>query len=468
MAISSIGVGSGLPIEQLLKDLRESENQPLVLIQSQQISAQNRISAYSTLKSALEALNTAGKALGKDDAFGALKATTAGDHFTASVTNKAVAGQYNIKVDTLATSQTLVATGQADRTAAIGTSGGTLSVTINGETKTLDVSGKDGGAPTLDDLMAAINGDSKLGFSATLINDGSDAPHRLLFTAKDTGTEASIESLSFAASDAGDSALNDLIRFDASTPGANTNIEQEAAVNAKILINNIEITSQSNKVEGAIEGVTLNLTKVTDTAVSLAVTRDDKVTTDAINKFVTAYNSLQTTIKSLTSYDVENQTGSALTGDNLARNAQNQVRQALNSAVSDGAISTLSQLGITTDPKDGTLKIDEKKLEEALKTNMVDVQKLFTGELGLSANLAKVADNFTRSDGLIKNAEDGTNRTISQLDKQFLATTERIDAKMEAYRKQFSGLDVMMSQMNGISNYLTQQLSMLGNIGKDK
>ncbi len=468
MAISSIGVGSGLPIEQLLKDLRESENQPLVLIQSQQVSAQNRISAYSTLKSALEALNTAGKALGKDDAFGALKATTAGDHFTASVTNKAVAGQYNIKVSQLATSQTLVATGQADRTAAIGdigASGGTLTVTIGKETKTLDIAGKDGGAPSLDDIMAAINGDSSLGFSATLINDGTEEPHRLLFTAKDTGIDASIKTLSFT----GNSAVNDLIGFGGpSAPTGDGAIKEQAAVNAKIVVNGIDITSQSNKVEGAIEGVTLNLTKISDTAISLAVTRDDKVTSEAINKFITAYNSLQTTIKSLTSYDVEGQKGSALTGDNLARNAQNQVRQALNSAVSDGAISTLSQLGITTDPKDGTLKVDEKKLEAALKGNMVDVQKLFTGELGISANLDKVASNFTRSDGLIKNAEDGTQRTIDQLDKQFIATTERIDAKMEAYRKQFSGLDVMMSQMNGISNYLTQQLSMLGNIGKDK
>lgn len=468
MAISSIGVGSGLPIEQLLKDLRESENQPLVLIQSQQVSAQNRISAYSTLKGALEALNTSGKALGKDDAFGALKATTAGDHFTASVTNKAVAGQYSIKVDKLATSQTLVSEkGLTDRSAAIGNSGGTLSVTIGDEIKTLKVEGKNGGAPSLDDIMAAINGDSSLGFSATLINDGSAAPHRLLFTAKDTGTKASIESLSFAANDGdSDSALNELIGFGPGAPTAN--MKEQAADDAIVSINGIEITSQSNKVEGAIEGVTLNLTKITDTAVSLGITRDDKVTSEAINKFITAYNSLQSTIKSLTSYDVEGQKGSALTGDNLARNAQNQVRQALNSAVGEGTMRTLSQLGITTDPKDGTLKVDDKKLEAALKDNMVDVQKLFTGEMGISANLTKVADNFTRSDGLIKSAEDGTQRTIDQLDKQFIATSERIDAKMEAYRKQFSGLDVMMAQMNGISNYLTQQLSMLGNIGKEK
>ena len=44
MAISSIGVGSGLPLDQLLSDIRKSENQPLVLIQQRQVISEARLS----------------------------------------------------------------------------------------------------------------------------------------------------------------------------------------------------------------------------------------------------------------------------------------------------------------------------------------------------------------------------------------------------------------------------------------
>src|SRR3546814_8015714 len=113
---------------------------------------------------------------------------------------------------------------------------------------------------------------------------------------------------------------------------------ETAAKNAAISINGIAIESQSNTIEDAIEGVTLTLLKETETAKpqTLSVTRDDSVTSKAVNTFVTAYNNLQGIIKTLTSYNVDNQTGSALTGDSLARKVQNQIRDALNVAGSGG------------------------------------------------------------------------------------------------------------------------------------
>src|SRR3546814_15619316 len=123
---------------------------------------------------------------------------------------------------------------------------------------------------------------------------------------------------------------------------------------------------------------------------TLSVTHDVSVTSKAVNTFVTAYNTLQGIIKTLTSYNVDNQTGSALTGDSLARNVQNQIRDALNVAGSGDAISTLSQMGITTDPTTGNLKVDNDKLAAALKDNMADVEKLFSGENGMSVKLGEI------------------------------------------------------------------------------
>ena len=250
---------------------------------------------------------------------------------------------------------------------------------------------------------------------------------------------------------------------------ANSALKEKAADNARILFNGIEINSQTNVIEDAIDGVTLTLTK-TNTPGStdaLSITRDDAVTSKAITDFVKAYNSLQDVVKTQTTFDVNDKekTG-ALTGDSLARNVQNQVRDALNAVNDSGVVRNLSSIGVTTDPKNGHLVVDTKKLDAALKDNMVDVEKLFAGENGISKRMGTVADNFIKSGGTISNATDSMTKTLKDLEKQYDATSDRIDTKMATYRKQFSALDSMVAQMGSISNYLTQQLSMLGNNSK--
>src|SRR5690606_14802522 len=126
------------------------------------------------------ALKTAAEKLGKSETFGALKATASSESFTASASSKAIAGQYNIQVNTLATTQTLVSKGVTDRTQANG-QGGTLTITLaDGTEQTLDLDGVD---TSIDGLISAINSaDPSLGVRATVINDGSGAPHRLMLT----------------------------------------------------------------------------------------------------------------------------------------------------------------------------------------------------------------------------------------------------------------------------------------------
>lgn len=470
MAISSIGVGAGLPLDELLDQLRTSENQALALIQNRATTVQSRLSAYGTIKSSIEALKTAAGALGKVETFGALKTSVNGEAFTATATSKAIAGQYSIEVTQLATSQTLTSSsGMADRKAALANGSVDIAFTIGGKTKSITV-GQD--QTSLEGIVKAINGDSSLGVSATIVNDGSGTPHRLLLTAKKTGEEAALQTITVTATDADAgtdiSQVQNLIGYDSAAPGPN--FTEKAAKNATLLINDIPVNSQSNTIEGAIEGVTLTLAKENEAGKPniLSITADDSVTSKAVNTFVTSYNNLQGIIKTLTSYDVDAQKGSALTGDSLARRVQSQMRDALNAAESSGAFKTLSQMGITTNPTDGVLKVDNDKLAAALKDNMADVQKLFAGENGIGAKMSSIADDFVKSGGIISSATDSITNTLKDLEKQYEATSNRIDAKMETYRKQFTQLDTMMAQMNSVSSYLTQQLSMLANIGKEK
>lgn len=462
MAVSSIGVGSGLPLEDLLKNLRNSENNALVLIQSKQINAEQRLSAYGTLKNALEELNKAGQALGKAETMGALKTSVTGDSFTASSTSGAIPGKYYVVVNQLATSQSLVAGGQSDRKAAIGAGGViTFKTDADAEPKTLDLTGK---GSSLNDIVAAINGAPKLGLNATVINNGDT--FQLVLTTTATGKKAALTEISVAGNDD----LQAVMGFDAASPGSSgMKLTGPAAQNALISLNGIEVESQTNVVENVLDGVTLTLTKADAadaTGNSLSITRDDAGASKAINAFVTAYNSLQGTIKSLTSYNADEQKSSALTGDSLARQMQNQVRNVLNVNGESGDIRSLAQLGISTDHATGLLKVDNDKLNAAVKNNLGDVQSLLGGENGLSKKLAAVTDTFNKSGGLISAAQDGATKSAAELKKQFDATSERIEAKMANYRAQFTALDSLVAQMNSTSTYLTQQLSMLGNMNE--
>lgn len=464
MAISSLGVGSGLPLDELLSDLRKAENHNLVLIQNKQIEAELRLSGYSKLKNALDSLQSSAKILGNADTYGALKVSSSKDSITASASNKAIAGNYDVQVTQLASSHRLMLHGQASRTEALSsTTGGTLNITLaNNEQHEINL---EGFSNSLEGMVAAINSDSKLGVSATLVNTGDpDTPHHLLITAKDTGTEASISKIEIHGNDE----LNNVFAFDADAPD-DGQFTQTAARNALLNINNIEISSQSNTVENAIEGVTLKLNELTgDSTVNITLTRDDNVASKAIKDFVSSYNALLGTLKDLTSYNVEAKQASALTGDALTRRVQSQVRDALNVFSESGTIRNLSQLGITTNPSDGTLSIDDKKLEAALKDNLVDVTQLLSGENGLSNRIVQTTTLYLEKDGFIDNVNESINKNIQQLADQMIRAEERVDQKMENYRRQFSQLDVMVSQMNGISSYLTQQLSMLANMNSNK
>ena len=464
MAISSIGVGSGLPLDQLLQDMRRVENFPLDAIKQRQDASKARISAYGTMKGSLENLQKAANVLSKTDTFGALKASSSNDSALGiTATNKAIAGNYAIKVESMASAHSMVAAGLASRTDQNGT-GGTISIELeNGTSHSIEL----GSDTSLNGIMNAINNDPDSGVQATMVNDGSGTPYRLMLTSSETGENAAVKAINVT----GNNDLN-FLNYDKDTNSAQSGgYTVNAASNAVLDVNGIQVISQTNTIENVIDGVTLNVKDIpTSTApIQVKLERDDSVALKAVNEFVKAYNDAQKTIRSLTSYDVAAQKGAALSGDSLARRASSDISAALQVNMSEGDLRSLSSMGITTDPKTGDLKIDEKKLESSLANNLDDVVNLFTNkETGLAQKMDKTLEEYTRFTGSIKNATDSANNNMRMLQDQYDATADRIDLKMENLRKQFVNLDVMVNQMNGMSSYLTQQLSMLGNMNNNK
>ena len=450
-SVSSLGL-SGLPLTDLLENLRTSESQVLTAIQDRQTAAKAKLTAYGKLKDAVASLQTAAQAVGKTDAFGALTVKSGSDAFSATADNGAIPGQYSVQDNKLASAQTLVYAGQASRTTDIGT-GGTLKITIDGTEKSIDLSST---GTSLNKIIAAINADPDIGVNATIVNDGTPgSQYRLLLTSRETGEQNAVTNISVD----GNADLDTFLGY--AGGGSTAGVTVQDATNAELTINGIAITSQSNTVENVIDGVKLTLNQTTTSAANLTLTRDDSVAKKAVQTFVSAYNSLLGTIKTLTAYDTTAQTSSALTGDSLARSVQTRMRDALSGAIDTTDGTTLSKIGITTDPKTGELKIDDDKLTDALSENLDGVTSLFTGTSGVGTRVDQTAQTFVKFDGSFATTIDGLNKTIADIQKQYDATSDRIDQRMETYRAQFTQLDAMVSQMNSLSSYLTQQLSAL-------
>lgn len=157
-------------------------------------------------------------------------------------------------------------------------------------------------------------------------------------------------------------------------------------------------------------------------------------------------------------------------GDSTTRRVKSQLMTALQFSLSDGDIRTLSQIGIETDHATGKLKINESTLTTALQNDTEGVSRLFTGENGLGKQLTNAITPFlTGNDGhkgFIDVATDSINNEIRNLQRQYENTQDRIDARMANYQRQFQQLDVLVSQMDQTSMYLTQQLGMLANMNK--
>lgn len=479
-SISSLGIGSNLDLDSLLSNLETNAKLALKPIETQASSYQAKFSAYSSVKSVLATYQNAAKKLADVATFGATKATVgSSDVLGATTASNAVPGSYTINVTSLAQAQSLVGKNVADSTTAIGTGKitfefgerlgynetdgaytGTLGFVPDSErTKTVEIKE---GENSLEDIRDAINS-ANVGVTASIINDGSGTPYRLVLTSATTGDQSSMRISADSAE------LSNLVGFDPSQATQPSGMQETMrATSAKLQINGIGVVSQSNTVVDAAQGVTLTLNK-TGTS-TLNVTRDIDSVKAAIQTFVGAYNSIQNTAKNLTAFDADAGTSAALTGDVTLRNIQSRLRSILNVPQTDGAggTITLSQIGISF-TLDGTLKIDDTKLTKALNENLQGVTSMFSntvGDGGYGKQVSDVIDEFNGDDGALKVATDGITETLKDLEDLYDRTEQRIEAQMEVYRKQFTQLDLLVSQLNQTSSYLTQQFDMLANTTK--
>jgi flagellar hook-associated protein 2 len=401
-----------IDVSSIVSQLMTVQSQPVTLLQQQEAGYQTQLTALGTVKGALTSFQSSIQSLTAASQFQSLSATSSSASVGVSATSGAVPGTYSVGVSALAQAQSLVATGQASSTTAIGTgspttlsftfgsiSGGSLSngtytgasFTPNGNgSKTITI---DSSNNSLSGIASAINA-ANIGVSASIINDGSATPYRLVLTS----TTGASNSMQIAVS--GDTALASLLN---ENPAGTQNLSQtSAAQSAQLTVNGISVTQSSNTVSNVIQGVTLNLNGVTTGNATVSVANDTTGISAAVNTFVSAYNALNTAVQGVASYNSSTSTGGVLMGDPMVNAIQTQMHALLNNAIGNttNTYSTLESIGVTFQ-KDGSLALDTTKLNNAISANASDIASLF-------ATVGKASDSLVSYAGASANTLPGS------------------------------------------------------------
>lgn len=469
--VSSPGIGSGLDVKGLVSSLMATEQGPMNAILKQQATDQAKISAWGNVKSALGTLQTAASTLNLSSTFSAVAAKVAdASYFTAASTGGAVAGDYNIEVKALATSQKLISPAFADTKTAVGDGILTIDIgkydtgatppTFTAQTGSQQVMiSIDSSNDTLAGIRDAING-ANAGVSASIVNDGSG--NRLSITTKDSGTANQVR---IGVMPDGGTGLNQL-SYDATgtTSGLSQNV---AAADAHLVVDGLDIYKSSNTVTDAVQGITLNLLKTTPdkTPNKLSLTPDTDKIRSAIDTFVSAYNAVHAQISTLTAYDSSTGSGSLLTGDSLMNTIDSKLRSMVTTTVQTGitGLSSLTDLGVGFQT-DGTLKVDTDQRDKILNDPTKEVKKLFVkssdGTVGVASLInTGVSSMILGNDALINQQLDTLNADGKLMESRRTDETTRLQDIQDRYTKQYSSLDTLIASMTQTQTYLTQQLA---------
>jgi flagellar hook-associated protein 2 len=428
------GLATGLDTGTIVAQLLEIKKQPIYRLQERKKGFQAEISALGTFKSKLAALQEAAAKLDTAGEFSALKASSSDeDLLQVTANSKAAPGSYTVEVLSRAVAQKDMSQGYDSKLDSVGS--GTVSITVDGTTHTLDLVGYN----NLESLANLIN-DNIDGVGASVLYDGSETGgYRLVLSGGEAGSAGAFSA--------------DFSGLSGGVPPALTTTT--AAADAQLLIDGVAVSASSNLVEDAVSGLTFDLRdQEPGKQIFVEVARDQEGIAELVKGLVDAYNGVFSFVKEQTGAE------GALRDNPTLRSVANRLESMFSQPLEGGlgSIATFSLVGITRDKDGRLLKFDEEDFAEALKANFGSVRDLFVereGNEGKMPLLDELIDGFTDgTEGVFKTSTDLLNRKIRNADD----TISRYERSAESYKltleRKFTAMEMMVAQLQAQGNYL--------------
>jgi flagellar hook-associated protein 2 len=450
--ITSTGIGSGLNIGAIVSSLTSAYGAAQTnQLTTQQNSLDAQVSAYGTFTSALDTLQATLSTLQNPSQLAGFNAVVADNTIASASTNShAVAGQYSLEVQNLASAATLTSAPIANSGTAVGT--GTLTISVGGASTAISI---DSSNNTLAGIATAINSAANNpGVTASIIT--TTAGSRLVIAGTTTGAANAIT----VTQSGGDGGLSSLVYDPAN--GITKLTQSQAAADANFSINGFAAASASNVVSSALTGVTINLLKpsAAGTPTTLTVSPDTAAAQTSISTFVTALNGVLTSIQSLTGFDPTTQTAGPLNGNATLESFRNQLANILDQVTTGGSsgVNSLASLGITADAN-GNYDTNTTTLANALSGSLASVGNLLGGTNGIATQLNKLINGYTQPGGLLATINQGLQSSLKNVATQQTALTALLATYSATLTTQYNAMDAAVAALKQTQTYLTAEFN---------
>lgn len=331
---------------------------------------------------------------------------------------------------------------------------------------------------TLEDIAQKIN-DAGVEAAATILNDGSGStPFRLSLTARDSGSAGR-----FIVDDGG---------FGLGLSRLSDGQDARVFFGSDDPATGLLVTSTTNTVDGLVQGVSIDLRRTDEQAVTLTVSRDLGAIEDGIGSFVTAFNQLIGRIDQQTRFVEETEERGPLLGDSTTLTLRQRLFSTIQGAGDGltGRFTRLSQVGITIGDGGSSLSFDSGRFREAFNEDPASVTALFetfgltdvsadveiqpgitvsggTGtrefdSLGVVGQIEELARSYLDSvDGLLTARERALDDQISFQESRIETFTEALQRRELQLQQEFVQLERVLADLQGQQGALAS-LAQLG------
>ncbi|WP_304544958.1 flagellar filament capping protein FliD [Sulfurimonas microaerophilic] len=444
MAISSLGLGSGVLTMDVLDQLKAADEAARINpLERQLLTIQDKQAEFNVLDATMTNLF---------DSIWELKSPTLYDGRSTSVSGTSVEvtasansdiQSFTLNVLSLATTQIEQSGSFTSATTAglVATAAGSMNLNVNGTDYTINYDQ----TMTLDDIKAEINNVAGADVNATVVQVAS-GDFRLFLNSVNTGTTQDIT-------------ITDTTGNLAGTQLTTGMTAVQTGSDAQFEFNGQLVTRTSNNVTDLITGYDITLKEVGSSTVDVTQNRDEIMM--RIDSFVEKYNSAMTYLNKVTKNSIESDERGLFSSDSTIRNMQNAIRNAMDTI--GGGVSNLYEYGFDID-KDGKLTVDKTVLNDKLDTNAGNVEVFFSGGNydngdgtttaidGAFTELYNVVETYTGLGKSLDNLKTSISDSISSLEERKATAIERLNNKYDTMAQQWGAYDSLIARFTSSAN----------------
>lgn len=233
------------------------------------------------------------------------------------------------------------------------------------------------------------------------------------------------------------------------------------SLNSIINFNGLNVQRDSNTISDLVTGVSFTLKSVmqsSDTTVNINVSASSTQMRSKIDDFVSKFNDAYAYIKNKSGTDKNTGSRGLFLGEASASSILSSLSSNAYSSVSglpSGAVSMLSQIGISFDPAAGLSVSDSTKLNDQLANNTSGVAAIFNSTNGIANNLSATLSNYLGSSGMISKLKSNYDSSASSISDKITSTQTRIDKEAESLRLKYERMQSQLANLISATSWFT-------------